>query len=159
MRSPTVVSSPQSISMLAHLLALKEEHERFLAERDRRYSEVALEREKFQVERDRRYAEVTQEREKALKIKEVADLTALQLAREIQTYKDEKANELRTQIERERGNYATRADLLALADKIDATIKPLSEFIARSRGGGAVYGQLAIGIGLLISAIALFIKL
>ena len=69
------------IPLYAHLLALQEE------------------RDKFNHERDRRYAEVTQEREKALKIKEVADLAALQLAREIQTYKDEKANELRTQIE------------------------------------------------------------
>jgi hypothetical protein len=46
-------------------------------------------------ERDRRYAEVNVEREKALKIKETADSEALKLARDIQTYKDEKSNQLR----------------------------------------------------------------
>ena len=129
------------IPLYAHLQALQEE------------------RDKFMYERDRRYAEVTQEREKALKIKEVADLAALQLAREIQTYKDEKANELRSQIERERGNYASRGDLNALAEKIDATIKPLADFVARSRGGTDKWGQIVIGVGLLLSAIALLIKL
>jgi hypothetical protein len=68
--------------------------------------------EKFQVERDRRYKEVKEEQEKALKIKETADLAALGLAREIQTYKDEKANELREQINKERNLYVTQ-DALA----------------------------------------------
>ena len=129
------------VELLAHLHALQAERDKFFEERDRRYFEVSI------------------EREKALKIKEVADLAALQLAREIQTYKDEKANELRSQIERERGNYATRQDLGALSDKIDATLKPLVAFMASSRGGKDVYGQLAIGAGLFLSAIALFIKL
>jgi hypothetical protein len=80
---------------------------------------------RFDAERDRRYAEVALEREKALKIKETADLAALQLAREIQTYKDEKANELRSQIERERGTYLTRADKAA----IEAQIKPLADYV------------------------------
>lgn len=110
-------------------------------------------------ERDRRYQEVNLEREKALKIKETADLAALQLAREIQTYKDEKANELRSQIERERGNYVTRGDLAALSDKVEAALKPLTTFVAGSRGGSALWGQLVIGLGLLLSAVAFFIKL
>jgi hypothetical protein len=76
----------------------------------------------LQTERDRRYAEVSVEREKALKIKEVADLAALQLAREIQSYKDEKANELREQISSERGIYVTRAELKPLADYIQSQI-------------------------------------
>ena len=63
---------------------------------------------RFEAERDRRYTEVNLEREKALKIKETADRAALELAREIQTYKDEKANELRSQIEGERGTYVTQ---------------------------------------------------
>jgi hypothetical protein len=70
---------------------------------------------------DRRYAEVNVEKEKALKIKETADLAALQLAREIQTYKDEKANELRSQIESERGSYATKEDLAAAIRELAAT--------------------------------------
>lgn len=76
-------------------------------------------------ERDRRYAEVNVEREKALKIKETADLAALQLAREIQTYKDEKANELREQINSERGLYATNKD-----------IEPIRSYIAAQTGRG-----------------------
>jgi len=68
-------------------------------------------RDKFYEERDRRYTEVNIEREKALKIKETADLAALQLAREIQTYKDEKANQLREQINSERNLYPTKSQL------------------------------------------------
>jgi len=134
-----------TISMYAHLTALQEE-------RDRRYAEVAE-------ERDRRYAEVAIEREKALKIKDEADRRALTLADEIQKYKDEKANNLRSQIENERGSYATKVDLNSLGKEFQAIVKPLNEFVSRSRGGGAVWGQLAIGLGLLLSAIALFVKL
>jgi hypothetical protein len=69
-------------------------------------------------ERDRRYKEVAEEREKAAKIKERGDETALLLAREIQTYKDEKANDLRSQIDRERGTYATQSDIKMLTEKL-----------------------------------------
>lgn len=89
---------------------------------------------RFQEERDRRYAEVATEREKALKIKETADLAALGLAREIQTYKDEKANELREQISSERGNYATKGDLVAAIEKIEETIKPLANYVTSQQG-------------------------
>ena len=95
---------------------------------------LEVERGKFETERDRRYAEVNTEKEKALKIKETADLTALQLAREIQTYKDEKANELREQINSERGRYASKDDLLNASEKLEATIKPLSDFLASQQG-------------------------
>jgi hypothetical protein len=83
---------------------------------------------------DRRYAEVNIEREKALKIKETADLAALQLAREIQTYKDEKANELREQINRERGLYATHDDMKAVSDRLEALIQPLTTFVNAQQG-------------------------
>ena len=83
---------------------------------------LEVERGKFETERDRRYAEVNTEKEKALKIKETADLTALQLAREIQTYKDEKANELRSQIESERGTYVSKDELNAAVAKLEARI-------------------------------------
>jgi len=88
---------------------------------------------RFQEERDRRYAEVALEREKALKIKETADLAALQLAREIQTYKDEKANELREQISSERGLYATKHDIDALSEKMEAIVKPMRDHIVASQ--------------------------
>lgn len=105
---------------------------------------------KFAEERDRRYAEVAIEREKALKIKESADLAALGLARDIQIYKDEKANELRSQIERERGTYASKDDLAAAVSKIEVTLKPMSEYIAtqagRSQGVGSSFTALATGV-------------
>ena len=103
---------------------------------------------RFQAERDLRYKEVALEREKALKIKETADLAALQLAREIQTYKDEKANELRSQIERERGTYATHADLKGLSERLDAQLAPLITFVAgqQARGQGAVDTRAIIAL-------------
>jgi hypothetical protein len=100
----------------AHNEALRQAQERFEAERDRRYHDVAL------------------EKEKALRIKEEADKAALLLAREIQTYKDEKANELREQINSERGLYATKADVIAATEKLEATIKPLLDFMASQAG-------------------------
>jgi hypothetical protein len=106
---------------------------------------------RFEDERDRRYSEVNIEREKALKIKETADLAALQLAREIQTYKDEKANELREQINSERGLYATNKD-----------IDPVKSYIAAQTGRGlgmnALFGW---AMGLLMAGVAiaaLFLK-
>jgi hypothetical protein len=100
---------------------------------------------RFNEERDRRYAEVNIEREKALKIKETADLAALGLAREIQNYKDEKANELREQISSERGLYATNKD-----------IEPIKSYVSSQTGRGlgmnALFGW---ALGLLMAGIAL----
>ncbi len=90
--------------------------------------ELAIENERrFNEERDRRYAEVNLEREKAIKIKEQADKEALILAREIQNYKDEKANDLRSQIEQERGMYITRNDHQVLGDKLDSSLLSLND--------------------------------
>src|SRR5579872_7331372 len=96
-------------------------------------------------ERDRRYAEVNVEREKALKIKETADLAALQLAREIQSYKDEKANELRAQIDSERGIYATNKD-----------IEPLKAYVSAQTGrGGGMNALFGWALGLIMAGVAL----
>lgn len=83
----------------------------------------------FDEERDRRYSEVNIEREKALKIKEEADKAALGLAREIQSYKDEKANQLREQISNERGSFASKDDLAATMRELTATIQPLNNYV------------------------------
>ncbi len=101
-----------------------------------RYGDEMLqaERDKFNAERDRRYSEVNTEREKALKIKEEADKAALGLAREIQSYKDEKANELRSQIESERGSYSTKDDLAAAVRELNVVIGPLTAFVSTQRG-------------------------
>jgi hypothetical protein len=106
---------------------------------------------RFYEERDRRYSEVNIEREKALKIKETADLAALGLAREIQTYKDEKANELRSQIESERGSYVTKSELIGAVEKIEASIKPLSNFVTAFQGRQQGIG---VSVGVLVGAIA-----
>ena len=101
-----------------------------LDERSKHDYELRAEDHRFQEERDRRYTEVNIEREKALKIKETADLAALSLAREIQDYKDEKANNLRDQIGAERGTYATKDE-----------IKPLSDWIKSQQGSLGTIGD------------------
>ena len=106
---------------------------------------------RFNEERDRRYAEVNIEREKALKIKETADLAALQLAREIQSYKDQKANQLREQINSERGLYATNKD-----------IEPMRAYISGQTGRGlgmnALFGWAMAVLVAGISIAALFLR-
>ncbi len=106
-----------------------------------------LDQERFEEERDRRYREVAEERDKALRIKEKADEQALLLARDIQTYKDEKANELREQIASERGTYLNRDEYLiqhqALEDKMDAALKPLVEFMSTQQGRSSGIGSSA----------------
>jgi hypothetical protein len=109
--------------------------------------------EKLEAERDRRYAEVNVEKEKALKIKETADLAALQLAREIQTYKDEKANELREQINSERGNYASKDDLANAVREMQATIKPLAEFVSAQTGRASGLNSV-LGYAIAVAAVA-----
>lgn len=101
------------------------------------------------VERDRRYTEVNIEREKALKIKEEADKAALGLAREIQTYKDEKANELREQINSERGLYVTKAEM-----------DPIKTYIAGQTGQRAgvdgVRTAITFAAGLIIAGLTVY---
>lgn len=105
--------------------------------------------ERLKAERDRRYAEVDIEKEKALKIKETADLAALGLAREIQTYKDEKANQLREQISAERGDYATKTDLIAAVAKLEVEIRPTYDYVTAQQGG-----PRALTTGALVSIIS-----
>jgi hypothetical protein len=89
---------------------------------------------RWEKERDRRYTEIGIEKEKALSIKEKADLAALQLARDIQTYKDEKANELREQINSERGLYVTKEELHSAIREIDISIKHLDNLSSINQG-------------------------
>jgi hypothetical protein len=90
-------------------------------------------------ERDRRYAEVSAEQGKALRIKETADEKALDLASQIQTYKDQQHNGLLQQLTEERGRYATQGDLKSATEKLELAIKPLGEYVAAQQGrtGGA----------------------
>jgi hypothetical protein len=117
---------------------------------------------KFDAERDRRYSEVNIEREKALKIKEEADKAALGLAREIQSYKDEKANQLREQITGERGSYATKEDLAASMREVGAQISPLTAFVSgstgHSKGLGDGWGYLVAIAPLALLAAEIFVR-
>jgi vacuolar-type H+-ATPase subunit H len=130
----------------------------------REYLEAQIQFERLLSEaNDRRYYEVNVEREKALKIKETADLAALQLAREIQTYKDEKANELREQISSERGLYATHADVVATTEKLEALIAPLATFVnaqqGRTIGAASQWTYLVGGLGAISTLILLFLAI
>lgn len=109
--------------------------------------------EKFQTERDRRYTEVGIEKEKALKIKEIADLSALELARESQVYKDERNDTMREQNLKSTGIYATRDDLTtafsksekALAgvvDELKSTLRPIMEHISQDKGSQMTTGKM-----------------
>lgn len=115
------------------------------------YAEIDQWRLRFFDERDRRYREVDLERERALQIKNTADRDALELAREIQTYKDEKANELREQINRERGLYATKEDLGNALGKMELALKPLTEYVSVMRGRSS---GLNAGWGWIVGAVA-----
>jgi len=125
---------PETVSLQEHLAAIRQCDQALSDERDRRYTEVNI------------------EREKALKIKEEADKAALGLAREIQTYKDEKANELREQINSERGLYVTKTEM-----------EPVKTYIASQTGRGigmnALAGWAVSVIMAVVAVVALFVKL
>jgi len=91
---------------------------------------------RFFDERDRRYTEVNIEREKALKIKETADRDAMALAREAQTYKEQQNDIQRDKNLSESGVYATNASLSKVADDIrastDAAIHELATATSKS---------------------------
>lgn len=116
----------------------------------------------FGEERDRRYKEVNIEKEKALKIKETADLAALGLAREIQDYKDQKANGARSMMEAERGNFATRDAVEALSEKFDTAHAPVLAYIAsaqgRSAGGNATLYGAAAAIATVVAVASIIIQ-
>ena len=107
----------------------------------------------FETERDRRYAEVNVEKEKALKIKETADLAALTLAREIQSYKDANADKLREQGLRETGAYVTHDDLANVITKFESLVTPALDYINSQKGvmqgsqmtTGRMFGYIAAG--------------
>jgi hypothetical protein len=79
-----------------------------------------------------------------------ADKVALDLARQIQTYKDEKANELREQISSERGQYATKEDIGNVIDKLETVVKPIQAWQSRATGAVLVLMLFAGAIGAII---------
>ena len=91
--------------------------------------------ERFQDERDRRYTEVNIEKEKALKIKETADLAALSLARESQTYKEQQNDALRDKNLQDSGVYAKTADVAAMFDNLTKKLDPFLTYVTAQQGG------------------------
>ena len=137
----------ESVLLLDHLRAIA-------AEVDKRYQE------RFEAQQAAMTAAFVASRE-ALNIKDRADRDALELARTIQTYKDEKANELREQIASERGHYASKEDLRAAVEKIEVLVAPVLRHLAMQQGAStgvqrnwgwifAVVGMVATLIGVYV---------
>lgn len=133
---------------------------------------------RFQSERDRRYTEVNIEKEKALKIKETADLAALSLARESQTYKEQQNDALRDKNLAESGVYATNSSVSAAIDatnanftkslgnlesKFDTTLQPIVDFISgqkgASQGSQITMGKIYATLGAFSAVLGIIIYL
>lgn len=102
--------------------------------------------------------------QRALQIKEEGEQRALELAREIQTYKDEKANELREQISSERGSYLTienyQAHHAELEQRIASQDKVLTALVTeRSSALRDVSNRITLGLGVATIIIGLVVAL
>lgn len=109
------------------------------------------EHDKWLEERDRRASEGDALRERALTILQTSQETALGLQRDAQAYRDEQANKLREQINSERNLYATKADLTATEEKLEALVKPLADALQQGVGSAITKGQL---VGYLFAVVA-----
>jgi len=139
------------------------------------YGALRVADKEFQIERDRRYAEVATERALAMKIKETADLAALELARESQVYKDERNDAMREQSLSQTGIYATHADVAlvaenmsksinAVAERMESALKPVAAFISAQQGvtqgseitTGKLYGAIAAVAAIVVIMATIF---
>jgi hypothetical protein len=75
--------------------------------------------------------------QRALTIKQTADEYALTLAREIQAYRDEQHNGLLKQLSDERAHYVSQDQLTSGVEKLEALVKPLTEFMVSQIAAGA----------------------
>ena len=114
--------------------------------------------ERFENERDRRYTEVNIEKEKALKIKETADLAALQLARESQSLKEMQNDALRDKTLSESGVYATNSSVAAAITSLRTDLQPLFDFVTGQKGAAAgsdrISGRVYAGAAILATLFA-----
>lgn len=116
---------------------------------------LADDREKHQREiqeaNDRRYSEVADQRDTALTIGKTADDKALNLAQELRTLLDSKAEQARDKNLGERGTFATQADLADVLREIKGIISPITATLAtlvaaESQHTGSAAGvQMTIG--------------
>jgi hypothetical protein len=100
---------------------------------------------RFHVERDRRYAEAATLNAVALKIKETADLAALQLARESQSLKELQNDALRDKTLSESGIYATNAGVAQAIGDLKTSLQPLVDYVSDHRGAELTKGNLYAG--------------
>jgi vacuolar-type H+-ATPase subunit H len=103
----------------------------------------------------REFDQLREADQRALSIKEAANQAALELAREHQRYRDEQANNLREQINNERGEYVTRAELEAAVAKIEAELKPVLSFMSSQQGrASGISAQMSLFITLAALAVS-----
>jgi len=111
---------------------------------------------RFEDERDRRYTEVNIEKEKALKIKETADLAALSLARESQTYKEQQNDALRDKNLQDSGVYAKNSDVAQMIGDLKKSLEPFLNYVTTQQGGEnkgeSIWGKGTTLIALLVGA-------
>lgn len=114
---------------------------------------------RFAEERDRRYTEVNIEKEKALKIKETADLAALSLARESQTYKEQQNDALRDKNLQDSGVYAKTSDVAQMFNDLTKKLDPFLTYVTAQQGGAQqgntswTKNSTVITIGIAIAAV------
>ena len=137
---------PDEVTLREHLAALREADLRFDAERDRRLTEVA------------------QERERALQIKQEADKTALDLARQINDLHLSALNGEQARLLADRERFLSR-DSYDVAQKDfgvwrDTVNSSLSQLTGRDRGIGtswsvmlAVIGGVGIVVGIVVAVL------
>lgn len=91
--------------------------------------------------------ELRQADQRALDIKETADAKALVLASENQRLRDEAHNGLLNQLRDERATYATKAEVEAGFDKLEAKIDAgSSNAWTRTLAATAVVATIAVGL-------------
>jgi predicted phage tail protein len=118
-------------------------------------------------EQDKRYAREAKLRSQALKIKQIADEQALELARAGQTYRDEQSNRLREQISQERTKSREREAKFLTKEEYDRRHEDLMREVSRiatiqAEGGGKSAGLaqlIAYGIGAAAVVVAVISQL
>ena len=152
---------PETVPLREYLAALRAADALLMAERDRRYAEVAV------------------EREKALRIKERADEKALDLASQSQTYKDQQHNGLLQQLNLQAATFVARVEwdtahvdlvnrITGVAERMSALELRLTSRLDRGDGtdiGTAASrterrldtGQLLLLLGVIIAAAAVVV--
>ena len=105
-----------SVPLGMHLKNVADAERRFLDERDRRTTDLAAANDRRLTElaaaNNQRLAEGNDLRAQALTIKQIADATALELARQLQSLREAKADEMRDKFGSDQGNRTGRDQIM-----------------------------------------------